>query len=302
MFCCATGSAQVPAAPAPETQVNSKTTGEIAAPDPSDGIALLKDADTSTQSEQWENVRNGYRSVRNVTNPTITPILPEIVKATGVAVIVAPGGAFHMLSIDTEGFAVARWLADRGVAAFVLKYRLQETPRDRNAYYRMMGERMSRVRTGTLDPTPVEPVQDGLAAVRLIRERADEWHVDPTKIGFLGFSAGAITALEVGLSEDAMARPDFIAPIYPPMQAREVPAYAPPMFLAIALDDNLFAQRKPLGLIDSWRNAERPLEVHLYGRGGHGFSMNDQFAAASLWKDEFYAWMKDRGLLKVQTK
>ncbi|MFN0116500.1 MAG: alpha/beta hydrolase, partial [Paracoccaceae bacterium] len=148
-----------------------------------------------------------------------------------------------------------------------------------------------------LEPTP-EAVEDAQAAVRLIRARAAEWKVDPGKLGFIGYSAGAMTALGVGLAPDTASRPDFIAPIYPPMMARQVASDAPPMFLAIALDDELFAGQRPLGLIDSWRGAKRPLEVHLYGRGGHGFSMNPGFASAGLVLDQFVAWMRDRGILR----
>jgi acetyl esterase/lipase len=84
------------------------------------------------------------------------------------------------------------------------------------------------------------------------------------------------------------------------MMEREVPADAPPMFVAIALDDNLFAAGKPLGLIDAYRAAKRPLEVHLYEKGGHGFGMSNRSAGTALWIDEFQAWMKDRGIIKAK--
>jgi acetyl esterase/lipase len=233
--------------------------------------------------------------------PTLTPVLPDPAKATGAAVIVAPGGAFYTLVIDDEGYAVARWLADHGVAAFVLKYRTQETPRDQAAYAAAMAARMGAVRAMTtdapIDPPP-EALADAEAAVRLVRARAATWRIDPARVGLVGFSAGAITTLAAGLVEDRTARPDFIAPIYPSMSARPVPADAPPMFVAIALDDPLFAKGRRLGLIDAWRAAGRPIEAHLYERGGHGFGMSSRDAAPALWIDEFYAWMKDRGLLR----
>lgn len=256
------------------------------------------------EPEQWEQRGPSDQGVRNVINPTLTPILPDPAKATGVAVIVAPGGAFRFLSMQNEGYAVARWLADRGIAAFVLKYRTVPVPRDRAGFYRSLGAMMSRVPRGDapLDATP-EAIEDGLAAVRLVRARAAQWKVDPAKVGFAGFSAGAMTALGVGLAPDKTARPDFIAPIYPPMMARPVPGGAPPMFLAIALDDPLFAAGgKPLGLIDAWRTAKAPLEVHLYEKGGHGFGMRDVSAASALWIDQLFAWLKDRKYLPAATK
>ena len=251
--------------------------------------------------EQWEMMTFGgmsNRNIRNVVNPTLTPVLPDPAKANGVAVIVAPGGGFRGLSIDMEGFKVAHWLADRGIAAFVLKYRLIPTPRDASSYMQNVMASMAHMDPEVVfrDPTP-EAQEDALAAIRLVRQRAAEWHIAPGKLGFIGYSAGAVTTLGVGLAIDPAARPDFIAPIYPVMVARQVPADAPPMFLAIALDDPLFASGKSLALIESWRAAKRPLEVHLYGTGGHGFSMNEHFNAASLYLDEFQAWMKDRKIL-----
>jgi acetyl esterase/lipase len=272
---------------------------EISAPAAPDAIPLLQAPPKARFAEQWEQVGPQLRSVRNVSNPTLTPVLPDPAKATGAAVIIAPGGAFFMLSIDSEGYQAARWLADRGVAAFVLKYRTEETPRDRNEALATMGARMKGAVTSTPTPqTPAAALADAEAAVRLVRARAKIWGIDPARVGFLGFSAGGMTALSVGLTEDKAARPDFIAPIYPPMNPRAVPADAPPMFVAIALDDPLFAKGKPLGLIESWRTAGRPVEGHLYERGGHGFGMVSRTAAAALWPEEFYAWMKDRGLLR----
>lgn len=276
--------------------------GEIAAPAEPNAIPLLKMRPKARYPERWEPHGADNRAIRNVSYPTLTPFLPDPGKATGAAVIVAPGGAFFMLSIDSEGYKVARWLADHGVAAFVLKYRTEETPPDRKAAMAVMGERMKGAVTGGSGPlqTPPEAVEDAKAAVRLVRARAGEWGIDPARVGFLGFSAGGMTALSVGLTDDKAARPDFIAPIYPPMNARAVPADAPPMFVAIALDDPLFAKGKPLALIDSWRTAGRPVEAHLYERGSHGFGMDSRFAGPALWPEEFHAWMKDRGLLAPQ--
>ena len=240
--------------------------------------------------------------MRNVVDPTLTPVLPDPAKASGAAVIVAPGGAFRFLSMENEGTKVAHWLADHGVAAFVLKYRTVPTPRDIPGFgQNLMGflSTLPQDPNKPFDPT-AEAVEDAQAAVRLVRARAAEWKIDPAKVGFIGYSAGAMTALGVGLAPDAAARPDFIAPVYPPMMARPVPADAPPMFLAVALDDPLFAAKRPLGLIDSWRNAGRPLEVHLYEKGGHGFSMQPQFAGAALVLDQFLAWMRDRRILPLR--
>lgn len=272
------------------------------APELARSAILLRD-EVKGEPEQWMTT-GPMQGVRNVINPTLTPVLPDPAEATGAAIIVAPGGAFRFLSMDNEGWAVARWLADHGIAAFVLKYRTVATPRDQAGF----GQSLSAVMSGPRrDDVPLaataEAVEDGLAAVRLVRERAGQWKVDPARVGFVGFSAGAMTALGVGLAPDAATRPNFIAPIYPPMMARPVPAGAPPMFLAIALDDPLFAAGgKSLGLIDSWRQAKVPLEVHLYEKGGHGFGMRGLSAGSALWIGQLHAWLKDRKIVPAATK
>jgi acetyl esterase/lipase len=280
--------AQVPNFPDPKT---------LPTPAQKGGIPLISGC-ISTASEIWETRGGRDIAIRNVTCPTLTPYLPKKGTGNGVAVIVAPGGAFRLLAIKHEGEMVAQWLADHGFAAFVLKYRLVQTPAPQKEFNAAMGAFMQTAMTEKrLDATP-EAVADGQAAVQMVRARATEWKIDPKKVGMVGFSAGAMTVLGTGLLADSAARPDFIAPIYPPMMERPVPADAPPMFLAIAMDDPLFASGKTLGLIDSWRAAKRPLEVHLYEKGGHGFGMTSRQAAPALWIEEFHAWMKDRDLFR----
>ena len=267
-------------------------------PAPAEPAAIpLRPAIRKSAPEQWLQM-GPVLGVRNVVNPTLTPYLPDPAKATGAAVIVAPGGAFRILAMDHEGYRVAQWLADHGIAAFLLKYRLVPTPRDPAGFGASMGGFMASL---PKDESPIfatpEAVEDAQAAVRMVRARAAEWKVDPAKVGFVGFSAGAMTTLDVGMQGDLASRPDFIAPIYPPMMARPVPADAPPMFLAVSLDDSLFAQNKALGLVQSWRTAKRPLEVHLYEKGGHGFGMTGTFAGPALWIDSFRAWMQDRKII-----
>jgi acetyl esterase/lipase len=260
-------------------------------------IPLLQSG--SEQTEIWTEL-GANKVLRNVTHPTLTPVLPDPAKATGAAVIVAPGGAFMMLSMESEGWAVARWLADRGVAAFVLKYRLDPTPVQQAEFLSSLGRRMSGASSGAerqIDVLAAHPsTEDGLAAIRLVRSRAAQWHVDPKRVGIVGFSAGAMLAIRVALAADPAARPDFAAPIYPPLSQVAVPANAPPLFVAIAGDDPLFSKRG-FGLIEAWQKAKRPIEFHMYEKGGHGFGMNRMNGTSDLWIEQFYAWMKGRGLL-----
>ncbi|MEX2122762.1 MAG: alpha/beta hydrolase [Woeseia sp.] len=154
--------------------------------------------------------------VRNVTRPTLTAYLPDPAEATGTAVIVAPGGAYIMLAIEHEGTDVARWLAERGVAAFVLKYRTAPMP-PTDAGFKAMRDRQMR-EPGLLAPiidaqAPIS-IADGRAAVKLLRARAAEWNLDPHRIGILGFSAGGGVATGTATQYEAGERPDFAALIY----------------------------------------------------------------------------------------
>lgn len=286
-----------------ELRAQTPPASNVELPAPAEpGAIALRPAARGGQPEQWEPFGYGgqqIRIVRNVTAPTLTPVLPDPARATGVAVIVAPGGGFRMLSMDSEGYLVARWLADHGIAAFVLKYRTVPVPRDQAGFHRALAALLSTPASAMQgQPTPPDSVEDGLAAIQAVRARAAQYRIDPARVGFLGFSAGAMVAVEMGLARDASARPNFIAPIYPPLWGRDVPADAPPMFLAIALDDPLFARGgEALDLLQSWRRAGRPVEAHLYGQGGHGFGMTATQNATGLWPEELLAWLRDRRIL-----
>ncbi len=251
--------------------------------------------------EAWHQ-QYGSVFARNVTDATLTPFLPDPAKANGTAVIVAPGGGFRTLSMANEGWDVAKALADRGVAAFVLKYRLNQTPADMAGFERSMREMFS----GTAPrprPNPAAAanalapqIADANAAFALIRSRAAEWKVDPDRIGMIGFSAGAMLTMATTLSSNE-AKPAFIGDVYGPLAASSVPADAPPLFVAIAADDPFFAN-SGFGLIESWKAAKRPVEFHLYEQGGHGFGMYQKPTTSTGWFDAFVRWMDMHGWLK----
>ena len=252
--------------------------------------------------ESWYH-QYGKNFARNVTVATLTPFLPDPAKASGTAVIVAPGGGFLSLSMENEGSDVARALAAHGVAAFVLKYRLRPTPPDMAAYERSMTEMFAgagRPRTGTAPPNiaaSLDPqLADSSAAFALIRKNAARWHVDPNRIGMVGFSAGAMLTLQTALRLPA-AKPAFIGIIYGPLAPVTVPAGAPPMFVALAADDPLMGGRG-FGLIESWIAAKRPVEFHLYEQGGHGFGMYPKTTTSTGWFDAFVNWLRMHGWVK----
>lgn len=242
--------------------------------------------------------------VRNVTYPTLTPVLPRPGTANGAAVIVAPGGAFMSLSIDSEGWQVARKLADHGITAFVLKYRLNPTPRSKLAYTAAMV--MALTGTGgdssrsSLDPS--NAIKDGVAALKLVRSHSKEWKIDPERVGMIGFSAGAITAISPILdagkrNQDASKPPAFIGYIYGPMDAAKVPSNSPPLFAALAMDDFLFGKQN-FDIVQSWRQAKRPVELHVYQGGGHGFGTGKPGTTNAMLIPEFTTWLKMQGFLK----
>lgn len=252
--------------------------------------------------EAWHS-QYGSVFARNVTVATLTPFLPDPAKATGAAVVVAPGGGFRTLSMANEGWDVAKALADKGVAAFVLKYRLNQTPQDMPAFERSMREMFS----GAARPPRPAPdaaiaglgpqIADARAAFALIRSRAREWRVDPERIGMVGFSAGAMLTMATTLAGEE-AKPAFIANIYGPLAPVTVPANAPPLFVALAADDPLFGNGG-YGLIDSWRAAKRPVEFHLFEQGGHGFGMYPKETTSTGWFDAFTDWLRMHGFVKA---
>jgi acetyl esterase/lipase len=274
------------------------------APAQPDAVPLYPNMKPASVAEAWYEVGGEY-IVRNVSHPTLTPVLPEPARATGAAVIVAPGGAFMILSIGHEGWNVARQLADQGIAAFVLKYRLNRTPQDEEGFGLFMRRRMGEVvalapRGRNPEIKETRATQDALAAVRMVRLNAAKWGIDPGRVGIMGFSAGAITAIQAAITQGSADRPDFIAPFYPPLVAVEVPDDAPAMFAAIAFDDQYFG-KQDLALIEAWRKARRPVEFHGYERGGHGFGLGRPGTTTSVAFHTFLLWMQSRDLLPTKT-
>ena len=253
----------------------------------------------ATQVEVSSTTKGG-RIVRNITQPKLLVYPPAPGTANGVGVIVAPGGGYHILSIDNEGTKVAERLAARGLTVFVLKYRLNETPQtDAGAMIKMFTylAAIHGMPDGLPPVTPGETlaVADAFQAVRLVRGHAAEWGLDPHKIGFVGFSAGAMLATDVGTGYDAQTRPDFLGAMYGGLRTGHVPpADAPPIFIAAAVDDSLLPGRST-PIYDAWRAAHRPVELHLYEHGGHGFGMEHLGTASDHWIEQFIWWLEAHG-------
>jgi acetyl esterase/lipase len=257
----------------------------------------------ATAQESWHS-QYGSLFARNVTVATLTPYLPDPSNASGAAVVVAPGGGFRTLSMENEGSNVAKALAAKGVAAFVLKYRLVQTPADMAGFEQSMRQMFSGAAARPPRPSTPEAMaagiapqlEDARAAFALIRRRAAEWHVDPNRIGMVGFSAGAMLTLTTAVAGQD-AKPAFIGDIYGPVGSMTVPADAPPMFVAVAADDPFFGNGET-GIIKSWIAAKRPVELHLFEQGGHGFGMYPKETTSTGWFDEFVRWLGMHGMLK----
>jgi len=270
----------------------------IAAPPDAGAIPLGTGVLTNMPAESWFAYR-GVRSVRNVSRATLTPVLPAAGSATGAAAIVLPGGAFRTLSMDLEGWRVAHWLADHGVAAFVLKYRLVPTPPDLRTFKAQMDAILAHG-ANHLDLTqPPQSLEDARAALRLVRTRAGEWDIDPQRVGVLGFSAGAITALNLTLTAPPTEAPAFLGLIYGPMTPVRVPPDAPPIFAALAADDPLFGHQG-FGVIESWQSAGKPVELHFYEHGGHGFGLGVPGTTTTEWSASFIEWLQTNSFIPAR--
>lgn len=240
-----------------------------------------------TQQERVEKSTPIGTVIFNVVTPTLTAYLPERTKATGTAIIIAPGGAFVALAIDLEANSVARWLQDKGIAAFVLKYRLLE-------------KRQEGIPAGlNMDEAGKYGIADGIQAVKVVRQHAAEWGISPDRVGFMGFSAGAMVTSGTLLQTDAAARPNFAAPIYggPFGAMPAIPAQLPPIFMAWAQDDDV-ARDSVVKFYDALTKAGNKPEAHIFSSGGHGFGMKKQGTTSDHWIDEFYYWLEARGFTK----
>ena len=246
-----------------------------------------------TGNESVRVTDDGEHVISNVHKPSLTPYLPSKDKATGAAVIIAPGGGHREMWVDHEGHNLARWLSSRGIAAFVLKYRLAREP---NSTYKIDEHALA----------------DTQRAIRLVRNRAQEWSIVPSRIGVMGFSAGgelaALASMRFdGGNKDAAemidrenSRPDFQALIYPGSSGRIAPTKdSPPVFLACGYKDRPDISSGLAQVYLKFKEVGVPAELHIYAGIGHGFGVREKNrGAASGWPARFEEWLTDLGFLK----
>jgi len=230
------------------------------------------------------------RVFRKVSVPTYVLHLPSPKKATGVAVVICPGGGFVDNWFDREGTDLAIWLKEQGVASLVLKYRLNAknssgnsiVPRD--AYF-----------TAIFD--------DAKQAIRILRKDASELNINPNKIGIAGFSAGGFMAVKLAVAEEIKEssdtvswKPNFAGLFYAAFFQNDTvrKESCPPFFIINAADDKLTTAPKCIDFYTSLLKAGVPAEMHIYGKGSHGFSMDfSQRESLKYWPESFLAWLKD---------
>lgn len=231
----------------------------------------------------------------NVHNPSLTPYVPERSKSTGTAVIICPGGGHSKLCLGHEGYALAEWFRERGIAAFVLKYRLA---RESGSSYTIQDHAMADTRR----------------ALRLVRSRAREWHIKPDRVGILGFSAGGELAAYAAMKHDdgdkssaddieqQSCRPSFQALIYPGSSGSfAAEPGMPPVFIAAGYSDRPDIAEGMATLYLKYKAAKVPAELHLYANAGHGFGYrhNAKPTAAVRWPERLTEWLTDSGLLSA---
>jgi len=266
---------------------------------PGETSDLVPEVDTSKSTDSLIAGRPIIR-LSNVSHPTITIYKPEPAKDTGAAVLVCPGGSYYLLAMDLEGTEVCAWLNSIGVTAILLKYRVP-------------------VREGL--PRYVPPLQDAQRAFGMIRYRAKEWGVDPTRMGILGFSAGGHLSASltshhatrsypvIDAADQVSCRPDFCLLIYPAyLNANDGNAgiapelivsatQTPPTFITQAQDDYDYLAASVFYYL-ALKNAKVPAELHLYPRGGHGYGLRRTDESATSWPDRAADWLKAGGWLK----
>jgi acetyl esterase/lipase len=241
-----------------------------------------------TSPEKIRIAESGDHVVSNIHNPSITTFIPDKNKATGVAVIIAPGGGHRELWIDHEGYNVAEYLKEKGIAAFVLKYRLA---RDSNSTY-------------TIDK---DELADMKRAIRLVKSRAKEWAIDTSKLGVMGFSAGgevaALSAMRFDNGdmnaadkiEQFNSRPAFQGLIYPGNSSRFEPVKnAPPLFILGGYADRADISEGIAQVYLKYKKAGIPAELHIYSKAGHGFGLRkNNKGSVSMWLQRFVEWIND---------
>jgi len=267
-------------------------------------INLYSGAAPGSETWNWEETQIKVdigTIVMDVSHPSLTAYLPA--NPNGTAVVIAPGGAFHALAFDLEGTEVAKRLNVKGITAFVLKYRLvhNDPAHPENSIGNLMATKNFKKLDSLNAPVVPLAMQDGLTAVKYVRQHAADYKIDPDKIGFMGFSAGGTVTMSVAYNATDENRPNFVAPIYAYEGAiigSTVPSARTPIFIAAASDDDLGLATHSVHIYLKWLEASQPAELHMYESGKHGFGTKKQGLPVDSWMDRFTDWLTTHNLIK----
>ena len=267
-------------------------------------IPLYNGAAAGSENWNWEEKQFKVdigTIIMDVAHPSLTLYPPA--NPNGTAVIIAPGGAFHALAFDLEGTEVAKRLNAKGITAFVLKYRLvhDDPAHPENSIGNLMATRNFKKLDSLNAPVIPLAMQDGLTAVKYVRQHAVDYKIDPNKIGFIGFSAGGTVTMSVVYSATNESRPNFVAPIYAYEGAiigSTVPPDKTPIFITAASDDDLGLATHSVHIYLKWLAANQPAELHMYESGKHGFGTKKQGLPVDTWMDRFTDWLTMHELIK----
>jgi acetyl esterase/lipase len=262
--------------------------------------AMVPQTDSLVAGRPW-------MAVSNVSKPTLTIYSPKG-KNTGAAVMVFPGGGFQVLAIDLEGTEVCHWLTSNGLTCVLLKYRVPSAPYD------------WRCKCYSLDTyaRSTQALEDAQRAIGLIRFHAKEWHINPHKVGVIGFSAGGYLVAEISTNfehrsysyvdaaDKESARPDFAMAIYPGHLAAPsglnptvlVSSATPPTFLVQAENDSMDGVEQSLVYYTALAKVHVPVEMHLYAHGGHAFGLRPSQYPITGWPKLADAWLRTIGILE----
>lgn len=269
----------------------------IPAPTEPHGVPLSKRSDYKPGN--WVQV-GAEIWLQNVSHPSLIPYLAER-KSPGPALLIIPGGGFKFISMSNEGWPIAEEFAKKGISTFILKYRVDPSPTDPAAFKTMLLESFAQHRTKQGPALyELESVrrarEDADAALLFIREHATDWNIDRNRIGVLGFSAGAITAISQAAASRVDSQPNFIAALYGSLSAVPPPEPTPPLFFAVAADDPLF-EHEDFALLKAWHASGGSTELHWYANGGHGFGSRKQGTTSDLWADQFMSWLRSQNVI-----
>jgi len=269
----------------------------------------------SKNEEKTDTATAGFIVISKVSIPTLTAYLPAKEKASGAAVVICPGGGYGIVAAGHEGSEIALRFAENGIAAFVVKYRLPDSK--------------------IMPNKEIGPLQDAQRAIQLVREHANEWGIDPARIGLMGFSAGGHLASTAGThfsksyidnAAHTSLRPDFLMLIYPvisftdqightgsrdnllgknPSAAKikeysnelQVTAQTPPTFLVHATDDNVVKVENSIQFYEALLKNKVPAELHIYEKGGHGYGLHNSTTSED-WMSSCLQWIRSNGWAK----